>query len=324
LSEEAVHVLLVEDNVDDAEIIRRMLETCTYAKLKLHHAGSTVEGARRLKGNGVDLLLLDYGLPDEDGLTFLRRLTARHDAPPVIILTGQGSERIAAEAIREGAFDYFPKGAISPDLLGEAIYRAVRRFREEDDLRRYDEQIVFALAATAERRDASNGGHLQRIGFYAVQTGKALGLEDRDLKLLRYGALLHDIGKLMVDQATLRKPGRLNSDEWDEVKQHPIVGERMCASLSLGREIGPIIRHHHERWDGRGYVDGLREEQIPFLARIVSVADAYDAMSTDRPYRLALSPGEVKLRLSEGAGMQWDPTVVRALLHALDSMGDRP
>ncbi|MEX1255028.1 MAG: HD domain-containing phosphohydrolase [Dehalococcoidia bacterium] len=323
MSEEAVQVLLVEDNADDVAIIGRMLAAFKYSELKMQHATSTKECVQRLRRNGIDLLLLDYGLPGEDGLTFLRRLTARHDAPPVIILTGQGDERIAVEAIREGAFDYFPKSAVSPQLLGEAIYRAVRRFREEEDLRRYDEQIVFALAATAERKDSTSGGHLRRIAYYAVRVGQELGLDDRDLTLLRYGALLHDIGKLMVDQAMLRKPGKLTSDEWDEIRQHPIVGERMCAPLTLGREIGPIVRHHHERWDGGGYVDALKGDAIPFLARIISVADAYDAMSTDRPYRLALPPTEVKSRLSQGAGTQWDPRIVRVFLDSLDARGGR-
>ena len=324
MSEEPVQVLLVEDNADDVAIIGRMLAAFKHTRLKMQRAASTKECAQRLQRNSIDLLLLDYGLPGEDGLTFLRRLSARHDAPPVIMLTGQGNERVAVEAIREGASDYFPKSAVSPQVLGAAIYRAVRRFREEEDLRRYDEQIVFALAATAERRDATSGSHLQRIGIYAVQAGQALGLDDRDLTLLRYGALLHDIGKLMLDQATLRKPGKLTSDEWDEIRHHPIVGERMCASLTLGREIGSIIRHHHERWDGGGYVDALKGEEIPFLARIVSVADAYDAMSTDRPYRLALAPEEVARRLEQGAGTQWDPRVVRAFLDSLDALGGRP
>jgi putative two-component system response regulator len=324
VSEEPVQVLLVEDNADDVAIIGRMLAACKHTRIKMQHAASTKECVQRLQRNSIDLLLLDYGLPGEDGLTFLRRLTARHDAPPVIMLTGQGNERVAVEAIREGASDYFPKGAVSPEVLGAAICRAVRRFREEEDLRRYDEQIVFALAATAERRDAASGSHLQRMGIYAVHIGQAFGLDGRDLTLLRYGALLHDIGKLMLDQATLRKPGHLTSDEWDEIKQHPIVGERMCASLTLAREIGPIIRHHHERWDGGGYVDALKGEEIPLLARIVSVADAYDAMSTDRPYRLALAPEEVARRLEQGAGTQWDPRVVRAFLDSLDALGGRP
>ena len=132
--------------------------------------------------------------------------------------------------------------------------------------------------------------------------------------LLRYGAILHDIGKIGVSEAILGKPGPLTEVEWEKMREHPVVGESICAPLRFSHQVAPIIRHHHERWDGEGYVDSIAGEEIPFLARVISIVDAFDAMSSDRAYRPALSIGETVRRLSEGAGSQWDPQITRAFV----------
>jgi putative two-component system response regulator len=311
---DSIRVLCVDDNPEDIAIIRRLLGQFQRASFDVASASTTSGCLERLDSDGADVLLLDHSLPGEDGVSFLRRLSATRNIPPVIVLTGRGDERLAVEAIRSGAADYFPKDGITPSNLGGALLRAIDSFRESEEREVLDEQIVVALADAAEGKDPTTAGHLQRLPRYAVLLGQEIGLADEQLQMLHYGALLHDIGKLAVSHGVLCKPGPLNEEEWEEIRQHPLVGERICACLWLSRQVNPIIRHHHERWDGAGYVDGLAGADIPILARVVSIVDAFDAMSSDRPYRRALPQRVVMKRLSDGAGKQWDPDIIQAFL----------
>jgi len=306
---ERLRILIVDDSAEDARIIQQLLGRYGAASTELLYADSTMACLERLQEEGADLVLLDYSMPGEDGLTFLRRLAGVVRLPPVVLLTGQGDERLAVQAIRSGAFDYVPKGEMTSERLGRVLEDAVATFQREEELSHLDDQIMIALAAAAEGRDPTTGGHLQRISRCAALLGHELGLDDCEIDVLRYGAMLHDIGKLAVDPRILRKPGPLNGDEWEEMQQHVIVGERICTCLWCSRQVAPIIRHHHERWDGRGYLDGLAGDEIPLLARIVSVVDAFDAMATDRPYRKALRPAAILRELHEGRGTQWDPDI---------------
>ncbi len=188
------------------------------------------------------------------------------------------------------------------------------RLRSEQGLRDADEQVIVALAVAVEGKDATTHGHLQRLARYALRLGEALGLDDRQLLFLRYGAILHDIGKIAIPESIVSKPGPLSTDEWYEMRKHPVVGQQICAPLRFSDEVGPLIRHHHERWDGTGYVDSLAGDQIPYLSRVISVVDAFDAMTSDRPYRPALSVDEAMKRLAEGSGTQWDPVITDVFL----------
>lgn len=315
--QETVRLLLVEDNPDDAAIVERMISSYDRMNAQVQAVSTTDDCMKQLSRRGCDVMLLDYRLPDEDGLAFLRKLNRRPDAPPVIILTGQGDEQVAVEAIRCGAYEYFSKDRLSPEALGSVVQDVLRRFREQEDARRADEAIVFALARSVADKDKITGDHLLRIAGYAVQLGQTLQLDQAELVAIRYGALLHDVGKIAVRDPILRKAGPLTEDEWEEIRLHPVIGERMCAPLTLAPAIAPIVRHHHERWDGSGYVDGLAGEAIPLAARIVSVVDAYDAMIAGRPYQRAVPEAEALRRLRAGAGRQWDPDVVRAFLALL-------
>src|SRR3972149_5406765 len=307
-----IRVLLVDDNPDDVSIIRRLLAQYQRANFQVLSASSTGSCLELLEADGADLLLLDYLLPAEDGISFLRRASAIVDLPPVIIVTGLADHRLLAEAIRSGASDCIYKSAMTSQTLGKAVQQALAKFRHDADLSRYDDNIVHALAETAQRVDPTAGG--ARVAAISVQLGLALDLGDHQVCLLRVGGLLHEIGKLGVRREVICKPGPLTPDEEEEVRAHPLIGERLCAPLRLSREIGPMIRLHHERWDGHGYVDGLAGQDIPFLARIVGVADAFDAMTMERPYRSALPAEEALRQLESGAGSQWDPEVVAVLV----------
>ncbi len=325
MEQATICILLVEDNGDDVEIVRRMLGKYRRVGFRIQTAGTGRECLDALTVIPIDLILLDHGLPDVTGITLLRQLNERGGAPPVIMLTGQGDERIAREAIREGAHDYFPKDAITSELLGHAIHQTVQRLRAERDLADEQlggvEQVIIALASAAEAKDAATEQHLHRMAAYAVELGKALKLDERQLLLLRYGALLHDIGKIGVSETILLKRGPLTLDEWREMRQHPIIGERICAPLRLAEALCPVVRHHHERWDGTGYVDGLTGTAIPYLARCISVVDAFDAMTTDRSYRLAFPLDRALAELQRGAGSQFDPTIATTFVELVRETG---
>jgi putative nucleotidyltransferase with HDIG domain len=176
--------------------------------------------------------------------------------------------------------------------------------------------VLAALSQAIESRDPYTRGHSDRVSSIAEVIARRLGWKRSRLGALRVGALLHDIGKLNLDDAVLRKPGPLDEREFDEIKRHPLAGARLIRSIEALRPALPYILFHHERWDGRGYPSGRSREQIPSGARIVAVADAFDAMISARPYRPPLTVDRALAELEEGAGKQFDPTVVRAFLAA--------
>ena len=182
------------------------------------------------------------------------------------------------------------------------------------------EQVIIALAAAAEAKDAYTGGHPQRVANTALHLGTRLGFQESDLIALYRGGLIHDIGKIAVPDAILGKPGPLNAEEERRMRVHPIIGESIVKPLPSAADILPIIRHHHERFDGGGYPDGLSGHRIPLLARIVSVCDAYDALASDRPYRVRRQPQEAIETLMRGAGQQWDRELVSLLLSELPAI----
>jgi len=182
------------------------------------------------------------------------------------------------------------------------------------------EQVIFALAAAAEAKDAYTESHTQRVANTAVHLGTRLGLQESDLVALYRGGLIHDIGKIGVPDAILRKPGPLNAEEERQMRAHPVIGESIVRPHASVADTLTIIRHHHERFDGGGYPDGLCGHKIPLLARIVSVCDAYDALASDRPYRARRNPEEAIETLMRGAGQQWDRELVSLLLSELPAI----
>ena len=320
MAKETIRLLMIDDNPTDVEVVRVMLRQYPRANFELQYLHSTIDALPALTEQAFDLVLLDYNLPGEDGLSFLRRLSDKGNVPPIIMLTGDGDERLAAEAMRNGAYDYFPKKSINSIVLARAIHQALEKFRLDEQLEN-TEQVIFTLAAAVEAKDPTTGEHLERVTRYAVRLGQAMKLQQHQLTLLRYGAILHDIGKVGVSEAVLCKPGPLDDDEWQEMRKHPLIGEKICSSLRFAAEVGPMIRHHHERWDGNGYVDALAGDEIPLMARVLSVVDSFDAMTSDRPYRAALPLDEAVRRLRDGVGTQWDPEIVSVFVETVDCVG---
>ena len=179
---------------------------------------------------------------------------------------------------------------------------------------------LFALAAAAEAKDAYTERHAERVADAALRLGTRMGLHEADLVALYRGGLIHDIGKLGVPDAILLKPGPLNAEEERQMRAHPVIGESIVKRLPSAADVLPIIRNHHERFDGGGYPDGLCGHKIPLLARIVAVCDAYDVLAIDRPYRPRLNSEEASDTLMRGAGQQWDRELVSLLLSELPTI----
>ncbi len=201
--------------------------------------------------------------------------------------------------------------------IGSQMATAIENARLYTVLQDSTFQTVQALATSLEAKDNYTSGHSLRVTRYALQIAERLGIGDKEIGNLRYASQLHDIGKIGITERILNKPGRLTEWEFDAIKDHPVIGERIINSLDFLDTVRKIIRHHHERWDGAGYPDGLFREDIPLLSRIMAVADSYDAMTTARPYRGALSPEEAVVELKRCTGSQFDPRLVEVFLDVL-------
>jgi putative nucleotidyltransferase with HDIG domain len=177
------------------------------------------------------------------------------------------------------------------------------------------------MASIVDMRDPNTFGHSRQVAKYAVRIAKQLGLAQDDIELIHKGGLLHDIGKLGIPDRILFKPGRLTADEFDIIKQHPIFSEQIVGNAHCMNNLKPILRHHHERYDGRGYPDGLQKDEIPLEARIMALSDAVEAMASDRPYKKARNPEEILLEIKQHTGTQFDPLVVDAFLEIVQEEG---
>jgi putative two-component system response regulator len=243
-----------------------------------------------VEGQNPDLILLDVQLPGLDGFEICRRVKQIPETRliPVVMVTGLQARDDRIAGINAGADDFLVK----PFDVGElqARVRSLLRLKRYTDELDSAEAVILSLALTVEARDPYTEGHCQRLAHYATALGQALSLADYDLAGLYRGAYLHDVGKIGIPDAVLQKPGKLTDDEFDLMKQHTVIGERLCGDLRLLRPVRSIVRHHHERLDGSGYPDGLQGDEIPLLAQIVGIVDVYDALTSARSYRSALSP----------------------------------
>lgn len=207
-------------------------------------------------------------------------------------------------------------------LAGQAAI-AIGHARQREGLEELARETALALASAIESRDAHTGQHCTRLAEYAGTVAQGLGLSDNDVRSIRLAAALHDIGKISVPDSILLKPGALTEDEYDVMKKHGRIGAEICRRISLDSGLDEIVAHHHEHYDGSGYPDGLAGEEIPLGARIVAVVDAFDAMTTDRPYRSAMSSEDAVAILRAGAGAQWDARIVECFLASLDARDER-
>jgi putative two-component system response regulator len=314
-------VLVVEDDVANRALLTHLLTRAGYEAIAVADGR---DGLRAALEEKPDLLLLDVELPGMNGFDICRALRAdpRTVALPIILLTGRGAIGDVVAGLDAGADDFLRKPYDQAELM--ARIRSVLRLAEAMAEVDASHGVIAALANAVEAKDATTEEHCQRLATLAHQLGIAVELDDAALRALAYGAILHDVGKIGVRDEILTKPGPLTRAEWADMRLHPLIGERICEPLAVARAFGPIIRNHHERWDGRGYPDGLRGEVIPIGARVVGIVDAFDAMVHSRPYRAARSAEQALAELRRGSGKQFDPALVPVFVRLIHDGADEP
>jgi putative two-component system response regulator len=279
-------ILVADDNEANRELLSALLSAEGY---RVVCAADGQQALKQVGSDSIDLALLDVVMPRPTGFEVCQAMKSKPETRliPVVLLTSLNSDDDRIIGIMCGADDFLTKPVNKHELLAR-VHSLLRLKRFTDELDNA-ETVLFSLALTIEAKDPYTEGHCDRLSKYSVALGEKLGLSEELRVALRRGGLMHDIGKLAVPEHILLKPGPLTPEERKIMEQHTIVGERICAPLRSFRHVLPIIRHHHEKWDGSGYPDGLKGEQIPLTARILQVTDIYDALTTDRPYRKALS-----------------------------------
>jgi putative two-component system response regulator len=308
-------VLVVDDTESVRSLFRRLLSSDG------HDVIAAADGAAALEAvqlHRPDVVLLDVDMPTMDGLEVCRRLKADPGTrlTPVVMVTGQTDLSDRLRGIEAGADEFLSK-PVHPQELRVRV-RSLSRVKHLIDALDSAEAAFVTLALTIEARDPSTNGHCERLAMHAVRLGRALGLPADDLDALHRGGYLHDVGKVGVPDSVLLKPGPLSKDEFELMKKHPVIGDSLCAPLQSLRRVRPIIRGHHERLDGSGYPDALRGDQVPVLAQIVGIVDVFDALTSERPYRTALTrEGAGEYLLSEAVKGKFARQFVEAFLDTL-------
>ena len=317
ISHEAPLVLVV----DDGEINRALVEAfLADLDCRLQTAEDGPAALAAIENEQPDLVLLDVQMPGMDGYEVCKRIKAmpRGRLLPVVMLTALDHANDRVRALEAGADDFMSKPVDRVELV--ARVRSALRLKAVYDTLDSAEQVIFSLAAAVEAKDKYTDKHTHRVAETARFVGGKMGLPEHALDALYRGGIIHDIGKIGVPDAILLKPGPLTAEEQGIMRAHTTIGEAIVRPLRSGTNLLPIIRNHHEHFDGNGYPDGLSGRAIPRLARIVAVCDAYDALVTDRPYRRARTVEDAIATLVDGAGTQWDPEVVNVLVHELSNI----
>jgi putative nucleotidyltransferase with HDIG domain len=337
----AARVLIVDDDAVVREAIGMVLSEEGYECRTTTGAEAALEAVRE---SDPHLVISDMKMPGKDGLWLLDRLRRERPDTAVVMLTAYGDTEAAVECLRRGATDYLLKPPRSADLL-RSIERALSRRRDERARERYRSSLqrtvrekasdlrhalveveaayhstLYALVAALDAREHETGDHSQRVGRYTLALADRIGVPMAQRNDIFRGALLHDIGKIGVPDAILLKPGPLDASEWEEMRKHPQVGFNILKSIGFLKVPAEIVLSHQERWDGSGYPRSLRGEKIHLGARIFAVADALDAMTSDRPYRRSLGFAHAISEITRQSGTQFDPEVVDAL-NALGQAG---
>ena len=319
-------VLCVDDDQQVRSLIQRVVLEAGY---ECHGVGSVDDARDLLAQEEFSVVLCDIGLPGSSGLELLDELGRTRPDIATVMVTGHDHVGIVDAALKLGAYGYITKPFTSTDLMidiSNALHRrrleAERREAAESALQRAYAGTLSRLSRAVEYHDGATGAHLERVGAYTADIAAALGLPKTQVQLLRLAAPLHDIGKIAVGDRILRKTGMLTDDERRLMENHAEVGRDLLggSGSELLELAATIAWTHHERWDGSGYPRRLKGEEIPLEGRIVAVADVFDALSSDRPYRPRLSLDEARTWILEGSGKAFDPKVVDAFVQSLQSV----
>jgi putative two-component system response regulator len=310
--EDRAHILVVDDDALIREILADQLMEAGYA---VSSAEDGEEALAKVASESPDLILLDIIMPKLDGFEVCRRLKAdeRTILIPVVMLTALTATQDRIRGIHLGADEFLSKPFDRQELM--ARVRSLLRLKRHTDELENAETVLFSLAVSIEAKDPWTNKHCERLARMSVTLGNTLRLPRKLLRAMYRGGILHDLGKVATPEGILLKSGPLTESERTRIQEHPIIGEQICAPLKSLHHVLPIIRHHHERWDGTGYPDGLAGEAIPLTARILQTVDIYDALTSARPYRPAYSHEEACAILREETAKGWrDARLIEAFL----------
>jgi cyclic di-GMP phosphodiesterase len=300
-------ILVADDQAANRELLEELLIAQGCKVITVPDGAAALEELTRAQ---FDLVLLDVMMPHLNGFEVCEKIKNNPDTYliPVIMITALSDKQDRLEGIKVGADDFLSRPLDRSELL--ARVRSLLKLKQRTDELERAESVLFSLARSIEGKDPYTHGHCERLSDYSTRLGEHLGLSEDQLIALRRAGIVHDVGKIAVPDAILLKPGRLTADEWKLIQEHPVVGERICSPLKSFRFVLPIIRHHHEKFDGSGYPDGLRGEDIPVTARVLQVVDVYDALTTDRPYKEAFSITDALQTMKQEVGKGWwDPHI---------------
>jgi len=310
-------ILIVDDLPENVDLINSLFTGQPYSILSAY---SGEEALVQVDENKVDLILLDVLMPGMDGFAVCEQLKSRNETRliPVIMITGLEDSSSKLRGIQLGVDDFITKPVNIFELKARAA--SLIKLKQYTDQLENAESILFSLALTVEAKDPTTHGHCNRLANYGMLLSEQIGLDEEQVRAVRRGGILHDIGKLAIQDSILLKPGPLTPNEFEIIQSHPEAGERICKPLQTMEDVLPIIRHHQERFDGSGYPDGLQGEEIPISARVVSLVDAYDALTSKRPYRDALdSRAALQVLDSEMETGKWDPHLLSSFRRTLQS-----
>lgn len=305
--------------VDDLPFNLELMESILYREgYKVLTAPNAQEALEIFGKTPVDLAILDVMMPGMNGFDLCKKLKGMSGRRffPVVLVTALSELQDKITGLEAGADDFLTKPFHTIELITKI--RSLLRLGKLQSELDHSEDIIMTLAIAIEARDPYTKGHSERVGKLSVEFGSFIGLSDGDRNALFKAGVLHDIGKIGIDDYILHKKGNLSEGEMQIVKEHVLIGENICAPLHSARHILPVIRHHHERWDGTGFPDGLESEEIPFFARIIAITDTFDAMVSMRPYRAPFSVDEAVCRMAnEKATGQWDPQLIGKFLEMM-------
>jgi putative nucleotidyltransferase with HDIG domain len=320
-------ILIVDDESTIRRLLKQLLSTQGYC---CEEAANAEEALVKLRTFPADLIMLDLKMPGKSGMELLPELKANFPATAVIMATAVAEANLAIQCMRLGADDYITK-PFNLDEVTINVNKTLEKRMLESKIREYQEQLqqkveqqtveirtlflgsIEALVFALEAKDKYTAGHSRRVTEIALAIGKELKLSDINLENLRWGSLLHDVGKIAVDQFVQNKPGKLTPAEYEHIMIHAHVGAGIVKPV-VNENVVAIVEHHHDHYDGTGLHQTIALEEIPLGARILAIADAFDAMTSDRPYRLSLTVEEARQEIRRCSGTQFDPDAAGAFL----------
>ena len=320
-------IVVVDDDVTNLKMAGHILSKNNMRVTALKSGQALLD---YIKDNTPDLILLDIMMPEMDGFETLRRLRveAHKSDIPVIFLTADETEESETKGLALGAMDFIKKPFV-PDVLVLRVRHTIDLVRLQRDLSSEVEaktrqnkllfqHVIKTIAGAIDAKDTYTNGHSSRVAEYSREIARRMGYNEEKLNDIFMMGLLHDVGKIGVPDAVINKPAKLNDEEYELIKNHPVMGAKILSNIKEMPTLATGARWHHERYDGTGYPDGLKEEEIPEEARIIAVADAYDAMSSHRSYREPLAQNVVRKEIEKGRGTQFDPGIAEVMLSMID------